>query len=849
MAQNHLTIHGHFYQPPRENPWTESIERQASASPYHDWNERIHQECYSPNAFARILDEGNRITNIVNNFEKISFNFGPTLLSWIEKHAQPTYRRILDADKSSVNRFGGHGSAIAQAYNHAILPLCTEQDMITQIRWGLADFRHRFAREPESMWLPETAVNSTVLKALIDHGLKYVILSPGQAGQIRKFDDEKWIEVDNGELDTTRPYRWFARNQDGIARSDRFIDIFFYHKDLSHGVGFAHYARDANDFANRIDGALGNNGTDGPHLVSIATDGETYGHHEPFGERALAYLLQIEVPRRGIKLTNFGEYLEHHPPEWEVELKAGENGEGTAWSCTHGLGRWSRNCGCRGDGPAEWTQEWRGPLREALDQLRDEVNHLSIELGEPLFKDLFEARNRYIDVILERTPERIESFLNHHQRRPLTAEERIAAIKLLEMQRNAQLMYTSCGWFFTELSGIETVQIIQYAARAIQLAEALSSRPFEDRFLRNLKRARSNLAEYGDGEGVYKKLVKPAVVTFDRVVNTHAIRTLFLEVPEHDRLYHYSLHRKDVAMAESDQTTLMAGMVEAHSGVTAESASCAFALVKRGTAESVQCFVRRLDDGWDYREHRDHLVSNFTDIEDDLIEHLTRHWAGQAFGLKNMFFEERQQVIQRMLQERLDEIGQGYSQLYESYSPLINILSDLGATIPEELSVPARYTLSREFRDEIERLENVAERHAFERCLEIARQAEKLKIALDTRWASRHLQGMVKQRLRSLYVDFVADKCKELLNLVEGAQRLKLNLWTDEIQNLTFQILQDRLLPLIDSVLSNPQQTSSYDLVSNFLQISYYFGFNTKIYKDRLQAIERELSEDPQFWP
>ncbi|KAA0230499.1 DUF3536 domain-containing protein [candidate division KSB1 bacterium] len=850
MSRRYLTIHGHFYQPPRENPWTEAIDRQNGAHPFHDWNERINFECYTPNAYARITDNDNRITTIVNNFEWISFNFGPTLLSWLEKFAPNTYQRILLADQNSRQRFNGHGSAIAQAYNHTILPLNNDEDLITQIRWGLADFRFRFGREPESMWLPETAVNDRVLRALIDHKIKYVILSPHQARRVRPLAGGDWQGVEHGEIDVTQAYRWRDRNAKGERLPRRSIDIFFYHGDLARGVGFEHLVRDAKHFAHRVGGSFRNDGAEKPQLISIATDGETYGHHEHFAERGLAYLLHSEAPRRDIQITNYGAFLAQYPPQMEVELKEGPNGEGTAWSCAHGVGRWARNCGCRGDGPAEWTQEWRAPLREALDQLRNELQQLALELGEPLFKNLTEARHRYIDVILNRTPEQVEVFLAEQQRKALDAREKVAAIKLMEMQRNAQLMYTSCGWFFTELSGIETVQVIQYAARAIQLAEALSRRPFEENFLRNLKRAPSNLKTYGDGEGVFNKLVKPAVVSFNRVVNTYAMRALFFDAPEREKLYHYSLQREELEKTEQAHTTLLTGLVRAQSGITGESNSYGFALIKRDSgSDSVQCFIRLVSESWAYAAHREELLQRFNSAPGEVIDYLQKHWSPQGFGLQHMFFEERQQVIRLMMQDRLDEISAAYRKLYDDNLELIRNIRDLGATIPEELSAPVRYTLSQDMRSEIEKLGESTETEAYKRCLDIARTARKLGLELNTEWAANHLQEMIEHRLQDLYENFNADGCREILSLIDITQKLNLRLAQDHAQNLIFVLLQERVLPLIEAVAANPQNKSDYALSSDFLQIAYHFGFNIKIYKDRLKELEDRLADDPSIWP
>lgn len=359
-----LIIHGHFYQPPRENPWTGRVDREPSAQPFHDWNERIHAECYRPNASARVVDSFGRVERVLCNYAHISFNFGPTLLSWMEQHDPVTYARIIEADKESARRHGGRGNAITQAYNHAILPLCNERDRRTQIRWGIADFQHRFKRHPEAMWLPETACNDATLGALIDERLRFVILSPYQAARARSLGEAAWFDASDGRIDPGIPYRYFHR--DGSGRS---IAVFFYDGPISRAIAFEGVLTSSQALVTRLSHAPGGEG----RLVHIATDGESYGHHTRLGERGLAYALTVEAPAHGFAVTNYGSFLERHPPTMEVEVQAGPNGEGTAWSCSHGLGRWSRDCGCQTGGQPGWNQAWRAPLRAALDYVRDEA--------------------------------------------------------------------------------------------------------------------------------------------------------------------------------------------------------------------------------------------------------------------------------------------------------------------------------------------------------------------------------------------------------------------------------------------------------------------------------------------
>ena len=493
-----LIIHGHFYQPPRENPWTGVVEVEPSAAPFHDWNERIHSECYQPNAGAHITDPATGRERIVNNYANISFNFGPTLLSWLKSNHPDTYAGIIDADEQSARERAGHGNAIAQAYGHAILPLCNERDRQTQIRWGLADFRDRFGRDPEAMWLPETACNDEVMGALIDAGLRFVILAPNQAARGRAIDGSEWREVNEHTIDTSVAYRYSHR--DGSGRS---MAVFFYDGPTSRAIAFENLLRSSRELVDRFAQTAHDR-----ELVNIATDGETYGHHFKFGDICLAHALEIEAPARGFQITNYGEYLDQHPPAFEVEINNGPNGEGTSWSCPHGVGRWIRDCGCHTGGEPGWNQRWRTPLRQALDFLRDEnAGHFEATRGN-LFLDPWQARDDSIDLVLDQYHSR-EEFLSGHAGRWLSTDEQWRALTYLELQRMLVLMYTSCGWFFNDISGIETIQILKYAGRAIDLMEQLGLPSVRERFLEILAEAKSNRPEMGTGADIYRRFVEP----------------------------------------------------------------------------------------------------------------------------------------------------------------------------------------------------------------------------------------------------------------------------------------------------------------------------------------------------
>ena len=476
-----LIIHGHFYQPPRENPWTGEVEAEPNAAPFHDWNERIHAECYAPNA-------------AVDNYARISFNFGPTLLSWLEQHHPDTYQHLLGADRESAARRNGHGNAIAQAYGHAILPLCNERDRLTQVVWGMADFRFRFGREPEAMWLPETAANDATLALLIEQGLRYVILAPEQAKRVRV--GAKWLDVSGGKVDTTRPYRF--EHPTDVGRS---ITVFFYDGSLARAIAFEKALTSSRGLVERFVQAAQRG-----DLVNVATDGETYGHHFKFGDLGLAHALGVEARQAGFWVTNYGEYLDRHPAEAVVEIENGPEGEGSSWSCAHGVGRWARDCGCHTGGETGWNQAWRDPLRVALNLLRDDAALKFERSAGELLRDPWAARNNYISVLLE--PDASEQFLIKHARRALNEAERVRVFQLLDMQRSALLMFTSCGWFFSDLAGIETVQVLRYAARVIDLQEQLGLDVPRKEFLELLANAKSNRPERGNGAEIFTRIVQ-----------------------------------------------------------------------------------------------------------------------------------------------------------------------------------------------------------------------------------------------------------------------------------------------------------------------------------------------------
>jgi alpha-amylase/alpha-mannosidase (GH57 family) len=679
LAKRFVCIHGHFYQPPRENPWLEAIELQDSAYPYHDWNERITAECYVPNATPRILDDKNRIVRIENNYARISFNFGPTLLSWMEQNAPAVYASVLAADRESRERFSGHGSALAQAYNHVILPLASRRDKVTEVVWGIRDFERRFGRSPEGMWLPETAADVETLEVLAEHGILFTVLAPHQAARVRKLGQGEWVDVSGGRIDPRRPYRV-------ALPSGRALSVFFYDGPVSRGVAFEQLLQRGELLVDRLLGAFdAENGQD--QLVHVATDGETYGHHHRFGDMALAYALHHLEATGAARLTNYGEYLASHPPEDEAEVV-----ENTSWSCSHGVGRWKEDCGCRTRG--DWSQAWRGPLKQAMDGLRDALAPAYEAKARELFADPWTARDEYVAVLLDRSLESLDAFLRRAAVRELSAQERIAAVKLLELQRHALLMFTSCGWFFDDVAGIEGRQILQYAGRAIDLAEQLFGGGFEAPFLERLELAQSNDPERGDGRRVYEDFVRPARVDLDRVGAHYAVSSLFEDYGDRTRIYCYELSREDFALVPGGRARLAVGRVRIASAVTGESERVSFCALHLGD-QNVSGGIGRFAS----EEAYDGLVRRLSETfaRGDLaavLRLVDQNFASGTYSLKLLFRDEQRKVMGLILEDTLTEMDAAYRHLYEDHRPLMRFLRDQAVPLPRAFRIAAEFALT-----------------------------------------------------------------------------------------------------------------------------------------------------------
>ena len=796
-----VTIHGHFYQPPRENPYLEAIERQKSAEPFHDWNERIHHQCYRPNVFARVLNERGEIIDIVNNFEYLSFNIGPTLMSWLERYDLEVYQKIIEADRISCQRLNGHGNAIAQPYNHAILPLANQADQLTQIRWGKIDFQSRFGREPEGMWLPETAVDYSTLETLIAENIRFIILSPSQAQRCRPLptgndpSPQYWQEVGGSQINPSRPYRCYVTESD-------FIDIFFYDGPISADMGFHNVLNTSQYFAERLRQAI-----QGDHrpsqLINVATDGETFGHHKPGTEKCLAYAFTREFPARRWQVSNYGHYLSENPPTWEVMIKPM-----TSWSCSHGVERWRSHCGCGGSEQSQ--QYWRKPLRESLDGLRDRLIEIFEQEGKKLFIDIWDARNDYINVIRDYTS--VTSFLSRHSNHPLSPQEQIEALRLLEMQRNALLMFTSCGWFFEELSRPEGVQILRYASRAMNLAEKVCGESLELEFMKRLAAAPSNSERFKNGAEIYHHLVKPARITVEQITAHYALSSLFQLHPQQDHHYAYYVTQQDYQRQTIGALTLAMGELKMQRRNTGETDHLVFAVLHLGGWD-FHCCVQSFPGRTAYTMALESIFTTFKQgSAAKTILAMKDHFGEQSLGLENLFVEKRMEIMQQLAQQTKTRLHELYTQIYrDNYSILVAFHQD-EIPVPRELQVAAEIALSQRCLKGLQELEQVedetASRNEVLGELEaIVTEAKGLQLSLEISEGKKILERLTLRSLWHLLHDCPDDATigDYTRRLIELGHLLGVGIMLDRCQELYYHWLQtlarDQLSPELQPLL------------------------------------------------
>ena len=776
-SKRFICIHGHFYQPPRENPWLETVETQDTAAPYHDWNERICAECYAPNGAARIVNIKNQIMRIVNNYARMSFNFGPTLLSWLKENAPRTYRMILDGEQRSRKSFDGHSSAMAQVYNHIILPLASERDRITQIRWGIADYEHHYGMPPEGMWLAETAADTESLELLAQHGIKFTLLAPHQCKRIRPLKDGGgWSDTAGATVDTTRPY--LVRFDSGVS-----IAVFFYNGPVSRAIAFEGLLNSGENFVARL--KAGFKDSSQAQLVHVATDGESYGHHHKHGEMALAYTLRRLEGDKTVNLANYGSFLEEFPPEYECEIV-----DNTSWSCVHGIERWRSNCGCNGGKPG-CNQLWRAPLRQALDELRDAVAPLTEQEGGKLFKDVWAARDGYIEVVLDRGAESVERFFRAHESHILSAPARVRALELMELQRHAQLMYTSCGWFFDDIAGIETVQVIAYAARVLQLAQELfagQAVALEPSFLVHMAAARSNDASAGDGAQIYKKCVATMELGLEQVAAHYAISSVFSSFAEETDLFCYHVRRISYDIYTSGRGRLALGRAQIASAITGQEQSFSFAVLHFGDQNITAAVKPYMEaDAAEFeafaKQAAEHVQRAYFP---EVIRLLDRYYGRVDYSLTSLFTDEQRRIVQLILNSTLWDIENSLTTIYEDHASLSHYLSQAGLPKPPALTLAAAFAVNAGLRRALE--SDSIDQALLRSFLALAKADQ---VPLET----ANLSYIADQRMKRTMVELqMSSGSLELLeralalarNLVE--MPFELNLW--QAQNIWYEILR-----------------------------------------------------------
>jgi len=774
--EKYVCVHGHFYQPPRENPWLEDVELQDTAYPYHDWNARITEECYRQNAASRILGSDRKIIDIVNNYASMSFNFGPTLLYWLQSHASDVYEKILEADKKGMERFSGHGGAIAQAYNHMIIPLSNDRDKHTQVLWGIRDFQQRFEREPEGMWLPETAVDIPSLEVLAEYGIKFTILAPHQAKRVRSIGGRRWKNVNENDLDTTIPY---------ICNlpSGKQIVLFFYHGSIARDIAYGGLLHSGENFASKLLNSFDKN-TEEARLVHVATDGESFGHHHRHGDMALAYCLHYLEAENLAKITVYAEYIEKFPPTYEVEIW-----ENSSWSCVHGIERWKSNCGCCADQSHRGQQQWRAPLREALDWLRDRLAGIYEQKMSEYSDEPWKVRNEYITVINDRSSENIEKFIGGMTGRQLNDEQRVAFLRLLEMQRNALLMYTSCGWFFDKVTGIETVQIMKYAARAIQLCRDVHNVNLEPEFKDILERVPTNSHESANGKDVYQAYVEPAQVNLDRVGAHFALSSVFNgEDEEKTHIYCYSIKPENYHKSEAGVQALITQKLNIASKITQEKQSFASAVLYLGD-QNLFAALRSYQDGGDFEQVEKKLTEAFKRGDNNEVMQLMNKAFGQKYySLSHLFKDQQREIVDSLLANTWEEIEASFRHIYDHNYALMLTIRNMHMPLPRALAAPAEFILNEDLCREIE-----AEKIDLDRLRDLAEDARRLSLDLDKqrlRFVGGHkisrLMDGFKQSLNDLELLKTIGKTLEILQTVVSDIDLQ------NAQNIFFEVAKSR---------------------------------------------------------
>ena len=756
--------------------------------PYHDWNQRILFECYRPNSCARIVAPSGKIVRILNNYEWINFNFGPTLIDWLHVRAPVVYQRIIQADGTSRQRWG-HGNAIAQVYNHMIMPLADKRDRNTQIYWGKINFLYHFGRAPQGMWLAETAINNDTVQDLIEHGIGYTILAPHQAQRIRCFGSKTWSSVSEVGLDVSQPYRIFAKGPHGEKITDKWLDVFFYHGDLAHEISFNSILTNSKLFCDAFGKRITASSSHIP-LIHAATDGEVYGHHRKFGDLTLAHALDRGLADAGFELTNYAAYLNRFPPTSEVELNNGADGEGTSWSCAHGVGRWKENCGCQTGGKPDWNQLWRTPLREALDNLRDRLRVIFEIEGGKYFINPWRARDKYIHVIMNRSREASNRFFEQEGVHGLSESHKLSALKLMEMQRHAMLMYTSCAWFFSDISGIETVQVLQYAHRAIELARDFSKEDIEIPFISTLEKAKSNIRRENNGKSIFLRHVKPSIITFEKVVHHAAVSSLLMRNPDNSGMFrHYTIQTLNHEQRIVAGRILAMGRVRIRSHIIPKEKTFIFALLVYRDRR-LRTSVRIDNDETSYLRLVKKLFAGLKRMPlkiDDVINH---HFVGPHFSFEDFCLDYKRMILEYFIKNGMDDYAASGEGVFHDVCHAVGLLEKEGLAPPEGLEKIAYLTLNRRFEKCLESLNSEPDSVVTKsRLHSIWKEARHYHTNLEMKEANRVFSEIIETGMKKFQKNLSKDLCQSIMSLLDLAQILKVNPDLTESQNYMYSLL------------------------------------------------------------
>ena len=819
-GRRYIIIHGHFYQPPRENAWLNIVERQPSADPYHDWNERVYDQCYRPNAYSRLLDSKGMIAAIHNNYANLNFNFGPTLFSWLLRRHPETVRRILEGDRESRAALQNHGNAIGQVYNHCIMPLASRRDQITQIRWAKAFFRKHFERDPEGLWLAETAINMETVRCLVEEGIRFVVLSPAQAERFRPLSgDTEWTSVAQRGIDTRRPYRVFPCEPGG-GRLDGHLDVFFFNEPLSREVSFGNLLSEAHLFGEKIRSCF-NDASREDEAVIIATDGETFGHHKPLSDMCLAYFFRKVAPRMNITPVNFAWYLEMHPPLHEVVLKNAFS-EGSAWSCAHGVGRWTRDCGCKTGGAPGWKQTWRAPLREAFGELQHRIDKQYERDLSSLFSDPWKVRDAYIEIDEARSFDAMKQILERQGARdPLSKEQALLARRLIEAQKFMLFAYTSCGWFFSDLSGIETIQNIAYAGRAMQLG--IDANAFEETlgvFLGALDRVHGNIAGM-TGKTIFQRHVAPnfrhhAMIAFTAVVekillNDEKPRSLSFDSYGYGMVLSY---KESIHNAKDTKYTVYSLSMQ-RSNYSEQ--AVLYVVLHQNTEAEITGMVAPAD-----------VVNSPLFRIGDLQCWLT-HPLVMKMDFSTIFEESKALLVCHFLELFSKDTLHRYTAWMDRNEKIITSLCGLNVSIPDYVVAPVAYLMSDEWNTAVNELEVYGREDAvFSRLLTMWKKVEKYNVTIDFTKSTLLLEQLLSAELTLFAATLSVATSRRMQYLLNIVDRFKIPVAKNKLEEAFYSILAGPISGLYDNYKKSPAPSpQDREEIIGLLNFARRMNFNT----------------------